>query len=102
MTVEFFVTALLVVSALTGLVTESVKKLLDEYKVKYFANTLAGICALVVSIIVGVGYIIYTSTTITPTVIVMLVALVLLSWLCAMLGYDKVIQTIMQFSKKQG
>ena len=93
---QTFLTGLLVTSTLTGLATEAVKKILTEYNKQYQANTLAGIVALVLSLGVGTGYIAVTSVALTAQVVIMLIALVFMSWLCAMVGYDKVIQTITQ------
>jgi hypothetical protein len=95
--VETFLLELLVVSALTGLVTEAVKKIVAEQNSTYRANTIAGLVALVLSAAVGTGYILLSGVGFTTQVIVHLVALIFMSWLCAMVGYDKVIQTISQF-----
>lgn len=97
MSLEIVLMGLLIVSTLTGLVTEAVKKLLAEYGVKYYANTLAGIVAVVVAVAVSAAYVILTDTAVTSAVIVCVIAIVFLSWLCAMVGYDKVVQTISQF-----
>lgn len=94
---EIFLFGLLITSTLTGLFTEAVKKVLVERKINFYANTLAGLVALVVSLLVGTGYILMTGTPITAQIVVMVVALVLMGWLCAMVGYDKVIQAISQF-----
>jgi hypothetical protein len=97
MTLEVFLFILLIVSAFTGLFTEGVKMLLQELDVSYRANALAGVVAIVLSLLVGSSYIILMAATINAQMVVYLIALVLLSWLCAMVGYDKVIQTITQF-----
>lgn len=94
---EVFLVGLLVVSTLTGLVTEGVKKILIEHEINYKANTMAGVVALFISALAGLGYVIFTNTAITGQVIVCIVALVFMSWLSAMVGYDKVIQAINQF-----
>lgn len=99
MTVEIFIMGLLIVSTITGLATEAVKKLLQEHGINYYANTLAGIVALAVSAAIGVAYIIITGTGVTAEIIVYLVALVFMAWLSAMVGYDKVIQAIAQFKQ---
>lgn len=90
-TFEVFLTGLMVVSALTGLVTEAVKKILDEHGVNYLSNTLAGIVAAVLSLLVGLAYVILACIAFTAQIIVCLVALIFLSWLCSMVGYDKVV-----------
>ena len=96
-TTETFVVGLLLMSALTGLATEAIKNMFNELKIKYSANTLAGIVSLILSPGVGVCYIVATEMIVTPQVVVQLVALMFMSWLCAMVGYDKVVQTISQF-----
>lgn len=97
MTFEIFLLGLLVVSVLTGLFTEAIKKWLQERDKKYYPNALAGYVAVGLSIAIGAAYIIVTGAAINAQMAVYLIALVLLSWLCAMVGYDKVIQAISQF-----
>ena len=96
---EVFLFGLLVTSSLTGLVTEAVKNILTEHNRKYSANTLAGVVALVLSGSIGAAYILLTNTAFTVQIAVQLVGLIFASWLSAMVGYDKVIQTIEQFRK---
>lgn len=97
---QFFMTGLVVMSALVGLVTEAVKKILTDYNKSYHANTLAGIVSLVLSTVVGVCYVVMTGGVFTAQVIVGIITFVFMSWLCAMVGYDKVIQTIAQFKNE--
>lgn len=97
---HLFTTGLLLVSTLVGLMTEAIKKILTEHNKTYRANTLAGIVALVLASAVGVAYVIFTGAAFTAPVIVEIVVFVIASWLCAMLGYDKVIQTVCQFKKE--
>lgn len=94
---EMFLFALLMTSALSSLVTEAVKKVLTEHNVNYHANTLVGIVSVILSAAIGVAYIVLTGTTFTAQMVVYLIAHVFMSWLCAMVGYDKVVQTISQF-----
>lgn len=96
---QVFITGLVVMSALIGLTTEAVKKLLDEHNVKYYANTLAGIVSVVMSSAFGIAFGVIRDSAFTGPTIVGIIAFVFLSWLCAMVGYDKVIQTIAQFKK---
>lgn len=93
---EVFLFGLLITSTLTGLVTEAIKKLLSEHNIMYRANTLAGIAALLLSCAIGAGYIILAGIEFNTQAIICLIAQVFMSWLCAMVGYDKVIQTISQ------
>ena len=94
---EVFLAGLLLASVLTGLTTEAVKTMLTEHNKEYRANTLAGIIALIISAVIGTAYIVLTSQTFAAQSIVYLIALIFMSWLCAMVGYDKVIQAISQF-----
>lgn len=99
MSLEIFLLLLLIVSIFTGLFTEEIKKLLDEVNKKYHSNFLAGFVAVVLSVLVDAGYIILTESQINAKMAVYLIALVLLSWLASMVGYDKVIQAIAQCKK---
>lgn len=94
---EVFLLGLLVTSTLTSLVTEAIKKIMTEHGVAYRANTMVGIIALLLSVGIGSGYILLNGMTFTTQVIVCLIAQIFMSWLCAMVGYDKVVQAIGQF-----
>ena len=93
---EVFLIGLLAVSTLTGLTTEAVKHILTAFNIKYQANVLSGIVALVLSAAIGVGYIFLAEIGFTAQSIASLIALAFMSWLSAMVGYDKVIQVIDQ------
>lgn len=94
--VETFLLGLLITSTFTSLVTEGVKKILSEHNVIYYANSLVALVSIVLSVIIAVGYMILSGVALTPNIAVVMIALVVLSWLCAMVGYDKVIQAICQ------
>lgn len=98
--IQIFMTGLVVMSALVALVTEAVKKIMTEFGKKYYANTLAGIVSLVLSTAVGVCYVVVSGGVFTAQVIVGIITFVFMSWLCAMVGYDKVIQTITQLKNE--
>lgn len=100
MNFETFLLLLMIVSIFTGLFTEAIKKALDEFGKTYHSNFLAGIVAVVLSTMVGAGYMISIETQINEKMAVYLIALMLLSWLSAMVGYDKVLQAIEQFRQK--
>lgn len=100
MNLEVFLLLLLIVSTFTALVTEAVKKWLAERNKTYHANALAGYVAIILSIAVCAGYVVLVKAAITSQLAVYLTALIFLSWLSAMVGYDKVIQAISQFKAK--
>ena len=91
---EIFLLGLLIVSVFTSLTTEAIKKIMAENKGKKYANTIAGIVAAVLSICVGSGYVIFNNVAFTAQIVIYIVALVFMSWLCAMVGYDKVVEQI--------
>lgn len=96
MSVTGFMFALLITSTFTGLATEAVKSVLDEHGWTYASNILAGFVAVIVGLIVGVVYLIAEGASFGLYSVVSVIVLILLSWLCAMVGYDKVVQTIAQ------
>ena len=99
---EVFLIGLLFVSVLTSLATEAVKKIMVENSIEYKANTLAGIVAAILSAAIGTAYVLVTGVGFTCEIIVCIIALIFFGWLCAMVGYDKVIQAISQFKTKVG
>ena len=84
MPISFLTTALLIVSVITNLTVEGIKKLLDGTKVKYSSNVLAAI------------YLIMTDTVFTMKIGVEIVVLMYLGFLISTVGYDKVIQMLKQ------
>lgn len=101
MTIETFLMLLLAVSVFTGLFTEAVKIVMDGLGEKYCSNVLAGGVAVILSVLVSAAYVVLTETAYTNKMMVYLIALTLLSWLSAMVGYDKVIQAILQIRGKE-
>lgn len=99
MNIDILLMLLLIISILSGVIVEGIKRLLDEMKKTYKSNMLAGIVSAVLGAAIGIGYVIYTEAAINAKMILMLIALVFLSWLCAMVGYDKVKQTLLQIKK---
>lgn len=100
MTFDLFLLGLLVTSTFTSLVTEAIKKIAKEKGKTVHTNTVTGIVTLILSTVIGIMYVLYTNTAFTAQIVVMLIALVFLSWLCAMVGYDKVIQAVTQITHK--
>ncbi len=96
MTVTTFLILLTVCATVTSLVSEGVKKFLDELKVKYASNILV----LIVALIIGCGAtaLYYANYQIPFTALnsVYLALMGVANWLGAMLGYDKVKQAIAQ------
>ena len=93
MTLQIFLMLLLIVSVLVSLTVEALKKVLND---KVPSNIMVGIASTMISIAIGIAYYILAKITFSMDLIVYFVALIFISWLCAMLGYDKVIQTLKQ------
>lgn len=65
MTMEFLIVALFAVSLLTNLTVEGIKKLLDKKSVDYSSNVMAAVTAVVISVALSAGYLIYTERCLT-------------------------------------
>lgn len=96
---EMFLIGLLMISTFTSLGTEAIKNLLWSWNKPYQSNAIAGAVSIVLSLATGILYVFFNGIAVTSQVIICIIALVFLSWLCAMVGYDKVIQAISQFNK---
>lgn len=95
MPISFLTTALLIVSVITNLTVEGIKKLLDGTKVKYSSNVLAAVLSVLIACAVSVIYLIMTDTVFTK-IGVEIVVLMYLGFLISTVGYDKVIQMLKQ------
>ena len=98
MPISFMATALLGVSLLTNLTVESFKKLLNKTDANYSSNAIAAIVSVILA---GVGcgiYMITVGLDFTPKIGVEIAVLMYLSFLVSTVGYDKVVQMIMQIN----
>lgn len=98
MPISFMTTGLLIVSVVTNLTVEGIKKLLNETNIKYSANVLAAIVSVLLSCAVSVCYLIMTDTVFTLKIGVEVIVLMYLGFLVSTVGYDKVVQMIMQIN----
>lgn len=97
MSAEKFIILLSICSTLTGFTVEGIKKLLDERNKTYYSNTLAAITSICLATALSIGYGILYDVQMDKHYVICAIALMFTSWLCSMVGYDKVIQTIAQF-----
>ena len=97
----FILSALGIVSALTTLTVQGIKKILDESGVTYKSNLLAALVSIFLSVACVVGYVLYNGIGFSIQIVVLTIAFAFLSWLCAMISYDKVIQLFKQFNGKE-
>lgn len=96
MPISFLTTALLIVSVITNLTVEGIKKLLDGTTVKYSSNILAAILSVLIACAVSVIYLIMTDTAFNTKIGVEIAVLMYLGFLVSTVGYDKVLQTMKQ------
>ena len=100
MTVTVFLIILTACTAVTSLLTEGIKKLLDGLGARYASNILV----LIVALIVGGGttalYYVHNGIPFTALNSVYLALMGVANWLGATLGYDKVRQTVEQISRR--
>jgi len=99
MPIYFLTTALLIVSVLTNLTVEGIKKLLDGTTVKYSSNLLAAVSSVIISCAVCVIYLIMNDIAFSLKVGVEIVILMYLGFLTSTVGYDKVVQMIEQIQR---
>lgn len=101
MTVTVFLIILTACAAITSLLTQAIKKVLDDLKVTYAAN----IVVLIIAMIVGCGataiYYVNYEVPFSALNSVYLALMGIANWLGSMLGYDKVKQAIAQISQRE-
>ena len=98
MTVTLFITLFIIGSIACGLITEAIKKTCENAEKEYSTNVIALIDAVVVG---GIGTsVAYVLMGIPWTVnnIICLVLMIVVVWLGATLGFDKVKQTLEQIA----
>lgn len=100
MTVETFLTVLMTCAIVTSLMTEAVKMFLDSIKVKYISNVVVLAVSVLVGGIVGTIYSMFIEEFQLNNQLIFTAIMIVANWLVAMLGYDKIIQTITQFKSK--
>jgi len=96
MTLSLFMALIVILAIAVSLITEAVKKFLDEAKKAYSSNAVV----LMVAVIVGIGgtalAYLFLGIVFTISNILCMVLMAIAVWVGAMLGYDKVIQMLEQ------
>lgn len=92
----FLITALAIISALTSLTVEGIKKLLNEQGKTYSSNLLAVCVSMILTVAISIGYILYFGIPFSLQIAIIMIALVFLSFLSATVGYDKIKQLLEQ------
>lgn len=101
MTIQVFLVMLLACSIFTSLIVEGLKNMLrNQGKSLASSNITVAVVAVILALAVSICYALFFGLPFTTQYIICIVALCLLSWLCSMVGYDKVIQAISQLGAK--
>jgi len=95
----FLLSALALISVLTSLTVEAIKKILNEKKVEYSSNLLAVIVSTILTVALCVGYTLYFGEPFTIQKVIIMIALTFLSFLSATVGYDKVKMLFQQIGR---
>lgn len=93
---EILLSALALISMLTSLTVEALKKIFNEKEIKYSSNLLAVIVSIILTIAISIGYICYADIQITAKEVITIIALTFMSFLSATVGFDKVKQLLEQ------
>lgn len=95
----FLLSALALISVLTSLTVEAIKKILNEKRVEYSSNLLAVIVSTILTVALCVGYTLYFGEPFTIQKVIIMIALTFLSFLSATVSFDKVKQALQQIGK---
>lgn len=99
MTAEAALILLAICAIATSLLTEGIKKFLDEKKVSYASNMLVFFVAQVVGCGLTALYYVNYQVPFNALNSVYLALMGVANWLGAMIGYDKVVQLIKQIDQ---
>jgi hypothetical protein len=92
----FLISALAIISVLTSLTVEALKKIFNEKGIKYSSNLLAVIVSVILTIAICIGFVLYTGVPFTIQEVIIMIALTFLSFLSSTVGFDKVKQMLEQ------
>lgn len=98
MTVTLFISLFTIGSMLCGLITEAVKKAYENAEKQYSANVIALVDALVVGGVGTATAYMLMSIPWTLNNIICIFLMIVCIWLGAMLGFDKIKQTLEQIA----
>ena len=94
MNITIFGIAFIVLSTITSLLTEAVKKCLDNLNIKYISEVIVLIIDFIVSIIGSVMFYIFNSIEFNLISILAIVCMIVAVFIGSELGYDKITDLI--------
>lgn len=95
-----FISLLTIFSSITSICVECCKKILDNIKITYSSNILVFVVACIVGISGTCVYYVFNSIEFNLVNVICVVLMGVATSIGAMVGYDKVVQTIQQLKKK--
>ncbi len=102
MTIGLMLMLLVGGSAIASLLTEAIKKFVENIGKTVKPNIVALIMAFVVGGLGTIGFYLVAGIEFNTVNIIGIICMVLANWVGSMIGYDKVIQTIQQIGAKNG
>lgn len=96
MPVSFMTSAILIISVITNVTVEGIKKLLRGTKIKYYSNILAAIVSVVTAFAVCVIYLIMNDIAFNLKIGVEIAIMMYSGFLVSTVGYDKIAQMLNQ------
>lgn len=102
MDISFLTTSLLIVTIITNLTVEGIKKTLKGTKIKVSSDILAAIISILAACAISVIHLIMTDTVFTMKIGVEIIVLMYLGFLVSTVGYDKVFQMLKQITNRKG
>lgn len=93
---EVIVFGIAIVSCFTGLVVQGIKKILKDVNKTFPKNILVSLVAVVLTILLSVGYAIIFNVPFSASYVVWTVFVMIGGWLGSMFGFDKIKQTWQQ------
>lgn len=96
MTNDEMITIVFLITAFTGLIVEAIKKM---WKNASQYNALAGIVAIITTFAFAVANAIWKGIEVDSQYAIFYLCVAFMSWLSAMVGFDKVKQTIKQIEE---
>ena len=93
---EVIVFGIAIVSCFSGLVTQGIKKILKDLGKTFPKNILVSIVAVVLTILLSVGYAIIFNAPFSASYVAWTVFVMIGGWLGSMFGFDKIKQTWQQ------
>lgn len=99
MNVEVYLGVLFVTSVIVQLLTEGVKKAYNNANKSYSSNIIAGAMSAVATVLVVLWFVVFNGVPVNGRLIYEGVVLFVATWLCAMLGFDKIKQAANQLTK---